>query len=164
MRIVVAVLAFMIAVPGGRAQPVEQMPEETAYRILFQLMRSWREGAWDAKAQSLWLKNQGVPEQYFHSFWKASERYWRAVQPYEEDLRNIHLRFAGRNDSAEARAAEKPTREKITEQYLLAKQELERELGGGGMAHLERVIARIRAEGRRAGARPVNGPAAGHAH
>lgn len=164
MRFAMAVMAATLVVPAVQAQPADQMPEETAYRILFQLMRSRAEGPWNSNTQLLWLKSQGIPEQYFGQLWMAAERYWRAIEPYERDLRSIHERFAGRNDSPEARAAEKPAKEKIAGQYRMAKQDLEGELGSEGMAHLERLIARIRKEGRRAGKAPANGAAAGHAH
>jgi hypothetical protein len=162
MRLAAMILAAVLSAVGAQAQPAEQMPEETAYRILFQLLRTRVEGSWGVSAQLLWLKSLGVPEQYFTPLRLASDRYWQAVRPYEEDLRNIHLRFAGRNDSMEAKAAEKPAREKIAEQYHLIRQDLLRDLDAEGLSHLERLIVHIRKEGHRAGNVRGGAPGAGH--
>jgi len=90
------------------AQTEPTPPDEIACRILFQLMRSGRDGAWNAKAQALWLEKHKVPLQFFFTLQKAADAYWGAVAPLEEDLKNIHLRFAGRNNSPEAAAAARP--------------------------------------------------------
>ncbi|MEJ5368792.1 MAG: hypothetical protein WHT08_10765 [Bryobacteraceae bacterium] len=164
MRLATTILALMISALWAQAPPVEKMPEEPAYRILFQLLRTRVEGAWGVSAQLLWLKSLGVPEQYFTPLRLASDRYWQAVRPYEEDLREVHLRFAGRNDSPEARVAEKPAREKIAEQYRLIRQDLLRDLDAEGVSHLERLILHIRNEGRRAGNIRGGAPEAGHVH
>jgi hypothetical protein len=64
----------------------------------------------------------------------------------------------------EAKAAEKPAREKIAEQYRLIRQDLLRDLDAEGLSHLERLIVHIRKEGRRAGNVRGGAPEAGHVH
>ncbi len=164
MRLAATILAFMIPALWAQAPPAEQMPEETAYRILFQLLRARKDGPWNTNAQLLWLKKQGVPEHYFMPLRRASDRYWQAVRPYEEDLREVHMRFAGRNDSPEAKAADQPAREKIAEQYRMIRHDLSRELDSEGWNHLERLILHIRKKGRRAGNVRGGAPEAGHIH
>lgn len=163
MRLAATLMAASMAAVPGWAQPRPEVPDEIAYRILFQLMRPRKEGAWDEKAQALWLEKRGVPPRYFFFLQSASARYWTAIAPYEADLKEIHSRFTGRNDSPEAVAAARPVREKISEQIRLVLRDLETDLGAEGTPHLRRLIADIQKETRRAGA-PAGQGGGGHAH
>lgn len=163
MRLAAALIAASLAAAPGWAQLRTEVPDEIAYRILFQLMRPRKEGAWDEKTQALWLEQRGIPLRYFIPLRSASIRYWTAIAPFEADLREIHSRFAGRNDSPEAAAATRPAREKISEQLRLVVRDLETELGAEGTPHLRRLIADIQKETRRAGA-PAGQGGGGHAH
>ncbi len=162
MRLVAAMMAVALAAVPGWAQPRPEVPDEIAYRILFQLMRTRPEGAWDDKTQLLWLEKRGVPLRFFLPLRLAADRYWRAVAPFERDLRDIHSRFAGRNDSPEAVAAARPANEKISEQMKLTVRDLEAALEADGTPHLRRLLEEIRKGTRRAGV--PGGQGGGHAH
>lgn len=162
MKLGMALLAACLAGSAVWGQTVPEVPDEIAYRILFQLLRSRRGGAWDDRAQSLWLEQRGVPVKFFLPLQSTSDRYWKGIEPFEEDLKGIHSRFAGRNDSPEAAAAARPVREKISEQFRLAVRDLEAAVGAEGAPHLRRLIEEIKKETRRAGA-PA-GPAGGGGH
>ncbi len=164
MRLGTIVMAVLFAAAPAWAQPGAEVPDEIAWRILFQLMRPRSQSAWDGRAQALWLERRGVPARFLYPLWKASERYWKSIEPYEEDLRSIHSRFAGRNDSPDAVAAARPAREKIREQLRLALGDLETEFGEEGTPHLRRLFEEIRKDTRRAGARPAGGGGGAHAH
>jgi hypothetical protein len=156
--LVAAAFISLSAVPAC-AQPDLTPQDEIAWRILFQLMRTRPEGTWNVKAQALWLQNHGVPGQFFFPIQKTADKYWSAVIPFEEDLRNIHVRYAGRNNSTEAAEAARPAREKISEQLRLAVRDLETALGVEGSLHLRRLISEVKQR-----MRPAGTPGGDHIH
>jgi hypothetical protein len=145
---------------GAFAQPKQEVPDEIAYRILFKILRHAPPPHWDHQMKVNWLARYGFEGTEVLPLQGAATRYWEAIKPFEDDLKQIHSRFSGRNDSPEAVAQSKPARDNIAIELQSALRDLSTEIGEPGMQKLNRLIQLLKKE--------IKGPASqtqvGHSH
>jgi hypothetical protein len=126
------------------AQSSSQLPDEIAYSIVFQILRTAPPPHWEVQTKCNWLAPNGLTETDVNELVNAANRYFLRAAPLNEKPKQHHEAFKGRLQSAEARQIEASIQREMTTLLFSVVAELRGQLSPKALAGLDSRIAEIK--------------------
>jgi hypothetical protein len=142
----VVIFAFISAAVGAQTPAV---PDEVAYTILFQILRTAPPPHWEFQTKCNWLAPYGLSPEEVNELQNSANRFMQRIGPLDEKLKRHHEVFRQRLTSPEAQAGEAAIRQERAQALWTTVGELLGRLPIATRAKLNQKLEEIKSNTRR---------------